>query len=162
MKRTGYKADFAAAVEAVSSTGGCILPPIMGAAAFIMASFLGVPYYEVVLVAIVPALLYFMGEFLQVDLRAAKEGIKGLPKEQLPSLKQTLISGWIYIIPVVVLVYCLFALFLLPEVAALYSLASLILVALSRRETRAKLKNTLVLLEKTTQGMMEWTKISKS
>ena len=155
MKRTGYKASFAGAVEAVSSTGGCILPPIMGAAAFIMASFLGVPYYQVALVAVVPALLYFMGEFLQVDLRAAKVGIKGLPKEQLPSLKQTLISGWIYIIPVVVLVYCLFGLYLLPEVAALYSLGSLILVAFCRRDTRASLKNTLVLLEKTTQGMME-------
>lgn len=155
MKQTGYKAHFAGAVEAVSSTGGCILPPIMGAAAFIMASFLGVPYYQVALVAIVPAVLYFMGEFLQVDLRAAKEGIKGLPGEQLPVLKHTLRSGWIYIIPVLVLVYCLFALFLRPEVAALYSLGSLILVALCRRDTRAGLKNTLNMLEKTTQGMME-------
>ncbi len=159
MKRVGYPAHFAAGVEAVSSTGGCIMPPIMGAAAFIMAQFLGIPYAVVVIAALVPALLYYLSIFIQVDLRAAKIGLQGMPKEEIPSLKKTFKVGWIYVIPVVVLVFCLFALFLRESVAALYSLASLFLVVLCRRDVRHKLKKTLTLLEETTQGMLEVTVI---
>jgi hypothetical protein len=84
MKKAGYKPYFAAAVEAVSSTGGAIMPPIMGAAAFIMATFLGIPYSKVALAAAIPAIFYYVAVFIQVDLRAARENLKGIPKEELP------------------------------------------------------------------------------
>ncbi|MDD3653624.1 MAG: TRAP transporter fused permease subunit [Desulfotomaculaceae bacterium] len=159
MKRVGYPAHFAGGVEAVSSTGGCIMPPIMGAAAFIMAQFLGIPYATVALAALVPALLYYISIFIQVDLRAAKIGLKGMSKEEVPSLTKTLKDGWIYIIPVLVLLFCLFALFLRESVAALYSLAALLLVVLCRKDVRKQLKNSLNILEETTQGMLEVTVI---
>lgn len=155
MKRIGYPPYFAGAVEAVASTGGCILPPVMGAAAFIMAELLGIPYYQVVLVAIVPALLYYMGLFIQVDLRAAKEGLKGLPKAEIPSLKKTLAEGWIYLVPVVILVYGLFGLRLRAELAAMYSLASLAVAALFYPTTRSFWKKLPRILEETTMGMLE-------
>jgi len=155
MKRTGYPAHFAAAVEAVASTGGCILPPIMGAAAFIMAELLGVPYSQVILVAIVPAVLYFLGLYMQVDLRAAKEGLRGIDPDKVPSVVKTLLEGWTHIIPMVVLIYALFAWHLRAEVAAMYSLGSLLLLALISRSTRRSLKNVPGILEAVTQGMME-------
>lgn len=160
MKRVGYPAHFAGGVEAVSSTGGCIMPPIMGAAAFIMAQFLGIPYAAVVIAALVPALLYYLSIFIQVDLRAAKIGLQGMSKEEIPSLSKTFKDGWIYVIPIVVLIFCLFALFLRESVAALYALASLLIVVLFRSDIRQKLKKTfLTILEETTQGMLEVTVI---
>lgn len=155
MKRTGYPGYFSGAVEAVSSTGGTIMPPVMGAAAFIMAQLLGIPYYQVALVAAVPAVLYYLGEFIQVDLRAAKEGMKGIPREELPSWKKTLQTGWVYIAPVVVLIYALFGLGLRAELAAMYSLGALLLVALISPSTRNYWKKIPKLLEDTTIGMLE-------
>ena len=155
MKRTGYDATFAGGVESVSSTGGVIMPPVMGAAAFIMAQFLGIPFYQVALVAIVPAILYYMGEFIQVDLRAAKEGLQGIAKDDLPSLKQTMIEGWIYILPVVVLIFCLFVLTLRAELAAIYSTASLLIVASIKSSTRKFWRNLPSLLVGTTTGLLE-------
>ena len=87
MKKSGYSPTFAAAVEAVSSTGGQIMPPIMGASAFIMAGILGIPYVHVIKAAVIPALLYYFAVFLAVDLRALAIGLKGLKKEDLPSIK---------------------------------------------------------------------------
>lgn len=155
MKRTGYAPYFAGAVEAVSSTGGVIMPPVMGAAAFIMAQLLGIPFYQVAIVAAVPALLYYMGEFIQVDLRAAKEGMKGIPKADLPSLKQTVRDGWIYIFPIIVLIYCLFSLKIRAELAAVYSVICLSVVASIRPSTRKFWRNLPSLLEGTTAGMLE-------
>ncbi len=155
MKRTGYPAYFSGAVEAVSSTGGTIMPPVMGAAAFIMAQFLGLPYYQVALVAAIPAVLYYLGQFIQVDLRAAKEGMKGIPKEELPTWKNTLKTGWVYIAPVIVLIYALFGLGLRAELAAMYSLGSLMLVALISPSTRNYWKKIPKMLEDTTVGMLE-------
>ena len=103
MKKTGYKAEFAGAVEAAASTGGQIMPPIMGAAAFLMAEYMGVPYAEVALRAILPAVLYFTGIYIAVHLEAKKLGLKGIPKEELPQLKKLLPK--IYLLaPLVVLV----------------------------------------------------------
>lgn len=155
MKRTGYKSYFAGGVEAVSSTGGVIMPPVMGAAAFIMAQFLGIPYFEVALVALVPAILYYMGEFIQVDLRAAKEGLKGIDKDKLPTYKQTFKEGWVYVLPIVVLVYGLFALRLRAELAAVYSIVSLIVVASIKPSTRNWWRKLGKLLEGSTVGMLE-------
>src|SRR3990170_34425 len=86
MTKTGYRPHMAAAIEASASTGGIIMPPVMGAAAFLVAEFLGIPYYQVAIAAVIPAILYYLVLFLQVDLEAAKFGLRGLPREQLPSL----------------------------------------------------------------------------
>lgn len=104
MKKTGYKPEFAGAVEAASSTGGQIMPPIMGAAAFLMAEYMGIPYLEVAAKAIIPAILYFGGIFIAVHLEAKKLGLKGVPKDSLP--KWTDLARDCYlVIPLVLLVW---------------------------------------------------------
>ena len=104
MKKTGYKPEFAGAVEAASSTGGQIMPPIMGAAAFLMAEYMGVPYIEVAAKAIIPALLYFAGIFITVHLEAKKLGLKGIPRNELPK-GMYLLKNCYLIIPLVLLVW---------------------------------------------------------
>lgn len=104
MKRTGYKPEFAAAAEASASTGGQIMPPIMGAAAFLMAETIGVPYSNIVVRAILPAVLYFAGVFITVHLEAKKEGLRGLSKEELPRLKPLLKQSYL-LLPLILLVY---------------------------------------------------------
>ncbi|MGB9887247.1 MAG: TRAP transporter permease [Moorellales bacterium] len=159
MKKTGYPGEFAGAVEAVSGTGGCIMPPVMGAAAFIMAEFLGVPYPVVAVAAIVPAVLYYLGDFMQIHLRAVRLGLEGLPPEEVPSLRETMARGWPYLIPVAVLVYALFGLYLRPEFAALIATAALLVVAAAKSDTRSSLKATKIVeaLEGVTKGMLEIT-----
>lgn len=107
MKKLGYKGEFAGAVEAAASTGGQIMPPIMGAAAFLMAESLGLPYITIVKAAIVPAILYFTGIFITVHLEAKKLGLKGLPKEQLPRFMPLLLKKGYMILPLVVIIYFL-------------------------------------------------------
>ncbi len=104
MKRTGYKPEFAAAAEASASTGGQIMPPIMGAAAFLMAETVGVPYSNIVTKAILPAVLYFAGVFITVHLEAKKEGLRGLTKEELPRLKPLLKQTYL-LLPLLLLIY---------------------------------------------------------
>lgn len=109
MKKLGYKGEFAGAVEAAASTGGQLMPPIMGAAAFLMAESLGLPYITIVKAAIVPAILYFTGIFITVHLEAKKLGLKGLPKEQLPRFMPLLLKKGYMILPLVVIIYFLCA-----------------------------------------------------
>ena len=104
MKKVGYKPEFAGAVEAASSSGGQIMPPIMGAAAFLMAEYIGIPYIEVATKAIVPALLYFAGIFIAVHLEAKKLGLKGVPKEEMPK-GSYLLKNCYLILPLVLLVW---------------------------------------------------------
>ena len=104
MKRTGYKGEFAGAVEAAASTGGQIMPPIMGAAAFLMAEYMGVSYAKVALTAILPAVLYFTGIYIAVHLEARKLGLKGIPKEELPKFR-VLVKKIYLLLPLVVLVW---------------------------------------------------------
>ena len=104
MKRTGYKPEFAGAVEAAASTGGQIMPPIMGAAAFLMAEYMGIPYGQVALKAILPAVLYFTGIYIAVHLEAKKLGLRGIPREELPKLKELLPRIYL-LLPLVVLVW---------------------------------------------------------
>lgn len=104
MKKTGYKPAFAGAVEAASSTGGQIMPPIMGAAAFLMAEYMGIPYIEVAAKAIIPALLYFAGIFIAVHLEAKKLGLKGMSKEELPTASYLLKNCYL-VLPLVLLVW---------------------------------------------------------
>ncbi|WP_242826610.1 TRAP transporter permease [Oribacterium sp. NK2B42] len=108
MKETGFPGEFAGAVEAASSTGGQIMPPIMGAAAFLMAEMIGVPYSNIVVRAILPAILYFTGIFLMVHLRAKRLGLKGIPKEELPKWK-VLLPRIYLLIPIIALIYLICA-----------------------------------------------------
>jgi TRAP transporter 4TM/12TM fusion protein len=108
MKRFGYRAAFAGGVESTASMGGQIMPPVMGAVAFIMAETLGVEYHEVVMAAIIPAILYFASAFWMVHLEAGKRSLMGLPKEELPSVRAAIRQSWYLLLPLAVLVYLLF------------------------------------------------------
>lgn len=107
MKRSGYQSHFAGAVETVSSAGGLLMPPIMGSAVFIIMEVLGVNYVTIMKAAGLTAVLYYVGLFLMIDLEAQKMGMVGLPKEDLPDLKETFKNGWFYIIPIFVLIFFL-------------------------------------------------------
>jgi TRAP transporter 4TM/12TM fusion protein len=127
MKKSGYDSETAAAVETCSSTGGVLMPPVMGATAFIMAAFLSVPYVDIVIAAAIPAILYYLSLFLQVDCYAAKHGLKGITDEaQIPSLIATLKSGWYYIFSIALLIYLLF--FLQVEAWAPYYASIVLLI----------------------------------
>ena len=104
MKRCGYKPEFAAAVEAAASTGGQIMPPIMGAAAFLMTEYTGLPYAQIAIAAILPAVLYFTGIFMMIHFEAKKLGLKGLPKEAIPNFFKLLLTKGYLLLPVVALV----------------------------------------------------------
>jgi len=110
MKKTGYPAHYAAAIEACASTGGTLMPPVMGAVAFIMASFLGVPYAEVMIAAFLPALLFYMALLFQVDNYAARKGLKVMPEADIPRLTDTLKEGWPYLLSLAMLIYMLLVL----------------------------------------------------
>lgn len=155
MKRIGYKPYYAAAVEAVASTGGQIMPPVMGTTAFVMADFLQVSYAYVVLVAFIPAILYYLGVFLQTDFQAAKMGMKGLPRHELPSAVQSLKEGWVFLLGLVVLVWLLLVWHWGPGKAALYASAAMAALAMVRRETRLNAAKLLELVESTARMLTE-------
>jgi TRAP transporter 4TM/12TM fusion protein len=146
MKSLGYKPEFAAAVEAAASTGGQIMPPVMGAAAFLMAEFIGVPYMTIAKAAIIPALLYFTGIWIMVHFEAKKMGMKGLSKEQLPKLTKVLKERGYLFLPLVGIIY-----FLVegstPIKAALYGLGLAIAASFIRKDTRLSLKDFFEALE---------------
>lgn len=121
MIKAGYKPQFAAAVEAVASTGGMILPPVMGAIAFLMAEWIEVRYVDVVIAALIPALLYFLIVFASVHFEARRNGIAALPKAEVPEFWKTLISGWYYAIPILALVYFLLIASYQPGMAGIYT-----------------------------------------
>jgi TRAP transporter 4TM/12TM fusion protein len=123
MKRAGFRPHLAAAIEACASTGGQITPPVMGIAAFIMAEFLQVPFYEVALAAVIPALLFYVALFIQVDLEAARSSILPMPKDEIPRLSRVLKEGWYFLLPLAALVYALFGLNYEPEMAGLVAVA---------------------------------------
>jgi TRAP transporter 4TM/12TM fusion protein len=109
MKRCGYPSAYAGAVEACASTGGALMPPVMGAAAFIMANFLNVPYAEVVVAAFLPAILFYFALFIQTDFYAGRNGLRGVGADEVPPLMKTLIGGWYYIAAIVGLTLLLLA-----------------------------------------------------
>ena len=151
MKKTGYKPEFAAAVEAAASTGGQIMPPIMGAAAFLMAEYIDIPYAEVAVKAILPALLYFAGIFIAVHLEAKKLGLKGIPKEQLPKVKELI--GQIYLlIPLVLLVWLVSSNTRTIQTAAALSIVATIVVGALNPKNRITLKKILEALEAGARG----------
>ncbi len=133
MKKSGFRPRHAGAIEAVASNGGQIAPPVMGATAFIIAEFLEVPYEDVVAAALVPAILYFVVLFLQVDGLAVRYGIRGAPREALPKVLATLAGGWVFAIPLAILIYFLFGLGYNPGLSALYAAAAVLLLLLLKR-----------------------------
>ncbi|MCL7748540.1 TRAP transporter permease [Halalkalibacter alkaliphilus] len=136
MKRGGYKAKYAGAVESVASTGGMLLPPVMGAVAFLMADFLQVEYIQVALAALIPALLYFIAIFIMVDLRAARMGENSEDHYKVPNLKEMIVTKGHLILPLLVLVFLLIGPQLPPPEAAFWGIVSVPLVCLLRKETR--------------------------
>ena len=146
MKNTGYKAKFAGAVEAVASTGGLIAPPIMGAAGFIMAQFLGVPYTVVVVAAIIPAILYYVTLFMVVHFEAKNMGLSGIAKENIPNAIEVLKEGGHLLIPLIVLVATLFS-GVTPLFAAIWALIATIAASWLRKSTRMNLKTILLSAE---------------
>ncbi len=156
MKRMGFKPSFAGAVEAVSSTGGLIMPPIMGAAAFLMATYIGIPFREVAIAAFIPAVLYYFAVFVQVDSRAAKDGLKGLESNEIPRIKNVIKENWPFFIPFLVLGYTLFFLWMEPEDAGLLSiLTSLILAFIIKKRTGVTFKKIFYMLRNAGKGLLE-------
>ena len=153
MKRTGYKPEFAAAAEASASTGGQIMPPIMGAAAFLMAETVGVPYSNIVVRAILPAVLYFAGVFITVHLEAKKEGLKGLTKEELPKLLPLLKKTYL-LLPLILLVYLVATSKNSIAFAAAIAIIAAIAVSMFNKETRLTPKKLLEALAAGGQGMI--------
>ncbi|MDP2643528.1 MAG: TRAP transporter fused permease subunit [Desulfobacterales bacterium] len=135
MKKLGYTSHFAAAVEAVASTGGMITPPVMGSIAFVMAEITGLGYVAVVSAAVLPALLYYGCLFFQLDFEAARTGLEGLPRDQLPSLKKTLRQGWHLLLPIIILIVLL-GLRLDVSESVLYAVAATVMVSAFSKRTR--------------------------
>lgn len=146
MKKIGYKAEFAGAVEAAASCGGQILPPVMGATAFIMAEYLGVPYIKIAAAAVIPALLYYLGVIVVIHLRASKKGLEGLPKDQLPKVGEVLKTRGHLLLPLVGLLYLLLKGFT-PIYAAFYSILLTIGISALRKETRMSFRDIIDALE---------------
>lgn len=135
MKKLGYKPAFAAGVEADASTGGQILPPVMGAAAFVMAEYIGVPYVTVMVAAIVPALLYFITSFFMVHYRSLKDNLLPVPKDELPKLLDVLKDGFYYFTPLIILIVLLVMRFS-PSRAVFWALLSTIALSWIKSDTR--------------------------
>ena len=153
MKKTGYKPEFAAAAEASASTGGQIMPPIMGAAAFLMADYVGVPYSNIVVRAILPAVLYFAGIFIAVHLEAKKEGLRGLTKEELPRVLPLLKKVYL-LIPLVLLIYLVGTSQRSIQYAAAIAIVAAIVVSLFNKEDRITPKKIFEALAAGGQGMI--------
>ncbi|MBR5783280.1 MAG: TRAP transporter permease [Clostridia bacterium] len=153
MKRTGYKPEFAAAAEAAASTGGQIMPPIMGAAAFLMAETVGVPYSNIVTRAILPAVLFFAGVFITVHLEAKKEGLRGLSREELPRLKPLLKQTYL-LLPLILLIYLVATSTRSIAYAAAIAIVMAIVVSLFNKEHRITPKRLLEALAAGGQGMI--------
>ncbi len=138
MKRMGFSAEESAAVEATASTGGVLAPPVMGAAAFLMAEFLNVDYGAVALAAALPAFLYFLCLYMQVDAVAARKGLSGLPRAELPLLGAAVRAGWIFVLPMALLIYLLFFEGLGAQYAAIAASLALLALCLLRGRLRTR------------------------
>ena len=153
MKKTGYKPEFAAAAEASASTGGQIMPPIMGAAAFLLADYVGVPYSNIAVRAILPAVLYFAGIFIAVHLEAKKEGLRGLSREELPRLKPLLKKIYL-LFPLALLIYLVGTSTRSIQYAAAISIVAAIAVGIFNKENRISFKSIFEALAAGGKGMI--------
>ncbi|MBL3540537.1 TRAP transporter permease [Aminivibrio sp.] len=146
MKRVGYMPYFAGAVEAAASTGGILMPPIMGASAFIMSTFLGIPYVKIMIAGFTPALLYYLAIMFMVDLRAKKRGLKGMEPGDIPSLKATMLDKGHMTIPLAVIIYLLVAGYT-PLYSAFLGLFAIVLVSSLKRSTRMGIREVIEALD---------------
>ncbi|MBS8224667.1 TRAP transporter permease [Vannielia litorea] len=153
MKKMGYRSDFAAAVEVAASTGGSLLPPVMGAAAFIMSEYTGIDYVDIALAALIPALLYYLPIYVQVHLRARKAGLAGVDRSSIPPLASILREGWLFIIPLIVISWSLLDGYT-PTYSALYGLAAVFVVAMLRKSTRLSPKDIFEILSESSIRMV--------
>lgn len=153
MKSIGYKPHTAGGIEAAASTGGQLMPPVMGVTAFLIAEFLRIPYREVVIAAILPAVLYYFSIFIQVDVEAAKQGMKGTASGVQP-ISSILLRSWVFVIPIVVLVYTLFALNWQPAKSALAATVAIFVLGLVSGKTRMGPRALIDALESTGKGML--------
>lgn len=145
MKEMGYKPYFAGAVEAIASTGGILMPPVMGAAAFIMSSFLGIPYLKIMYAGFIPAILFYFTLYHMVDLGALKWNLTGLPKEKLPKIKEVIKERGHMAVPLIILLTLIIIGFS-PLMASLASIVLIIIVGLLRKSTRLPLKDIVIAL----------------
>ena len=136
MKKAGYRPEVAGAIEAIGSTGSMIMPPVMGAAAFIIPEIIGGTYLDVVKAAIIPALLYYACLYLLVELQAAKYGLKGFPKSELPLLRILFRETGHMILPILVLIYFLAIEMVSPPKAAFWAIVACVVASQFRRHTR--------------------------
>jgi len=155
MVRAGFRPHVAAAIEASASTGGIIMPPIMGAAAFLIAEFLGIPYAQVALAAVVPAILYYLILFVQVDLEAAKHGLTGLTREEIPQLWTVLKGGWLALLTLVAIIYALFIKNMDASMAAIAVTILLIILHTVKSRFRFRWKDLFIALEKTGRSLLD-------
>jgi TRAP transporter 4TM/12TM fusion protein len=139
MRKAGFSPSTAGGIEAMASTGGQLTPPVMGAAAFLMAEFLDISYGDVVIAALLPALLFYVALFLQIDLVAGRDGIHGVERSERPDTGPVLRAGWAYLLPFVALLWGLFALNWQPDKAGLAACGALLVVAVFLRPARAGL-----------------------
>lgn len=151
MKKTGYKAEFAGAVEASASTGGQIMPPIMGAAAFLMAEYMGIPYSQVALKAILPAILYFTGIYIAVHLEAQKLGLKGIPREELPKMRELLPKVYL-LLPLIILVVMVSTNMYTMQFSATIAIGITILVGIVNKDDRISIQKIIDALEAGAKG----------
>ncbi len=155
MKSIGYRPYFAGAVEAVASTGGQFMPPVMGAAAFVMADFLEITYLKVCIAAAIPSVLFYLSVFIMVDLEAAKTGLRGVPREQLKPLKIVMKDGWHLLLPPLVLVYFLAIVQSSAIKAAFYSIVAILAVSMLRKSTRMGIKKIFEALQDGARGSLQ-------
>lgn len=155
MRRAGYSGPTAAAIEAVASTGGQIMPPVMGIVAFLMIDILQISYGEVILAAMIPAVLYYLALFVQVDLEAAKQNLKGIDTSGLPPARSVLKRGWVFIIPIFLLVWTLIAEHWQPGKSAMLAVGATLVISYFSKETRPTLDKLWIGIRETGQTVLE-------
>jgi TRAP transporter 4TM/12TM fusion protein len=142
MKRIGFESHVAGGVEATASSGGALMPPVMGAAAFVMAEYLRIPYLSICKAAVLPAILYYLSIFSIVHLYSLKMDIQGLPKKEIPNIKNILRKKWIFLVPLFVLILIL-TLDYSPRIAVLYTILATVLMSFFKKESRMTLSKSL-------------------
>ena len=155
MKKSGYPPHMAAAIEAVASNGGQIMPPVMGVAAFLMAEFLNISYAEVALAAAIPACLYYIALFTQIDLEAARLGLVGMPDDDIPKLGHVMKRGSVFLVPLLVLIYALMVANWEPGKAGMAAAITAFVVGALGKETRPSLKGILTSVEETGKILLD-------
>ncbi len=153
MKRTGFKPPFACAVEATASTGGQLMPPVMGAAAFVMSEFTGIPYITICLYAMIPALLYYLSLFMSIHFEAGRMGLKGIPRDELPRIRTTLAARGHLFIPLGVIVYMMVAGYT-PMYACIYSTVAVVVLSFLRKQTRMGPRTLITALEESAKNTL--------